>query len=159
MEISLKSTFYLGINVVIGAASLYKTPYPYHWLTGFAAGLLAGTFVSSYPLSKAKNGYVPGNNYGMGGDQQKDDEVRAEGIAHFANMMPGFVMTAINAVALAIITKAVQTFEPYGSRYESAITAGSAFTLGHTLGNLFSLDLLRRSKAPELEALLDDLVL
>ncbi|MBA2368213.1 MAG: hypothetical protein H0V82_04210 [Candidatus Protochlamydia sp.] len=157
MQLSLQSTFYLAINTGVGALSLYKTPMPYHWLGAFAAGLLAGSLVSKRALNKAQNGYNPGNGYGMGWSENNDRQIRTEGARYLiTNSFPGFIVTTINCVALAVINKA-----PLLERFfahEPVLTLGAAMCLGYTLGHFFSLDILRRSQNPTLRDLLSNAV-
>lgn len=148
MQISFQSGVYLGLNAVIGALSIYNTTARDRWITAFAVGVLVGTIISGSALNSGLNGYNPGNSYGMGWNINKDDKTREAGVSHLIDSVPGFFTTAVNTIALAVITKSTDLFEPYGSRYETVITGSSAFLLGYKLGHLFNLDRLRRSSDP-----------
>lgn len=158
MQISLESKFYCGLNFIVGAVSLYKTPHPFQWLTAFAVGLLVGSIRGAAALRSVTRGYEPGNRFGMGWSQTAEDDIRQRGVNYLLNSMPGILTTAINCISLAIITKSADFIESYGSRFQPYVSGVAAFSLGYSLGHIFSLDKLRKSNDPAVAPFISNIV-
>ena len=132
MEISLRTAFYVGANAIIGAVSIYKTSHPYEWLTGLAVGLLAGHY-----LAQAEFDLVETNPFRF---------VRDQAMKRITYLVPGALMTLINAIALTIITQTNDSLTREAAGSASGILAG---ILGIALSHLFALDDLRLSTDPD----------
>ena len=148
MHVSLQSKFYLGACVAIGAYNAYSNPV--HWITSFAVGILAGTIMGRSDLLTARDGYQPGNSYGMGWNKAKDKEARQNAVISLADSMPDLATTAINLMALGLISQKIQL----PSRVGSAIFCIAACYFGLDIGKLFQLEILRGSRDPYIQELL-----
>ena len=142
MEISLRTAFYVGANALIGAVSLYKTPYPFEWLTGLAVGLFAGHYLAKTQLELIERSPFP---------LVKDDAMR-----RITYLVPGAIMTFLTCAIWTIIT---QQKTNSLLREDARSTITMAVILGIALSHLFILDDMRRSTHPDVVPRMQALVL
>jgi hypothetical protein len=157
MHVSLQSTVYLGTCVAINAYAAYSNPT--RWITAFAIGVLLGTISGRSELRAARDGYQPGNNMGMGCDAGKDREVRENAVKFLADSMPGLLTTAINLLALGLISQRVHLPSGWNPRIGTYFCDFAAFGFGTFVGALFQLDILRRDQDPKIQELLANTVI
>ena len=152
MHVSLQSTVYLSTCVAINAYAAYSNPVP--WVTTFVLGVLSGTCIGRFYLRAAREGYEPGNNVGFGWDSVKDREIRANAVGALAYSMPNLLLTAVNLLALGLISQRVQLPSGLDPRIGNffCIYADAAF--GMHVGMLFQLDILRKDPNPKTQELL-----
>src|SRR5260221_5743357 len=116
MRISLQSKVCLGTCVAISAYNAYSNPV--RWISFLAGGVLWGMHVGNTNLNAAKKGFnlghfyatkdLPSNGFVKGWDEAKYQEVRKNAVTSLTNSMPGPVATAINLLALGLISQIVK---------------------------------------------------
>ncbi len=152
MQVSLQSKVCLVTCVATNAYAAYSNPV--RWITAFALGVLLGTIGGRANLRDAREGYQPGNNMGMGWDAGKDKEVREKAVKALTNSMPGLVATAINLLALGLISQRVHVPSGWNPRIGTYFCDFAALGFGTHVGMLFQLDVLRRNLDPGIQNLL-----
>jgi len=155
MQVSLKSAVYLGTCVAINAYAAYSSPT--RWVTAFAIGILTGTFLGHYGVRDAQKGYQPENSQRW--DADKDKRVREKAVKFLADSMPRPLTTAINVLALGLISQRVQLPSGWNPLIGTLICAYATFEFGLHVGMLFQLDVLRRDQDPKIQELLADTVI
>src|SRR4051812_33095412 len=106
MRVSAQSIVCLGTCAAINAYVAYSNPVP--WVTTFALGVLMGTYYGGSDLRAAQDGYQSGNDMVLGLDPSKDQIIRRNVVNSLASPMPGLVLTAVNLLALGLISQRVQ---------------------------------------------------
>lgn len=141
MQISYASMFYLTANCVVGAINAASNPS--RWIACFALGVLAGSLNGKQDLNAATRGYQ-----GLGWDEYGDLQYRKKGVSRLLGSLPGPITTIANLIAWHLrINSSSSRLEPYVGGFAS-------FALGHSLGNLIFLDILRRNKDQNVRKLL-----
>ena len=157
MQVSLQSKVYLGTCVAIGAYNAYTNPT--HWITVFAFGVLYGTLRGRSDLRTVREGFQTGNNYGMGWTSSKDREVRENAVRSLTDSMPGLMVTALNLLALGLISQRIQWPSGWNPLLEVVICDVATYSFGVHVGTLFQLDILRRDQHPMIQKLLANAVI
>jgi hypothetical protein len=152
MHISAQSIVCLGTCVAINAYAAYSNPV--RWITNFALGVLVGTFQGRSYLRAAREGHQPGNNQGLGFDAFRDRVVRENAVKSLANSMPNLLVTAINLLALGLISQRVQLPSGWHPLIGTVICNLAAIRFGAHVGKLFQLDILRNDPNPDIQELL-----
>ncbi|MCE2982009.1 MAG: hypothetical protein LW832_00440 [Parachlamydia sp.] len=133
MEFSIRTGLLYTANTVIGAACIYSSSERFQWLTAFFSGVVYGALWGEDYTNKLKNLVTPG-------ETRKIRDMAEQ----LSQQTPGAITTSANAIALGILIKAVPT-DAHDSLF---VQNWSAFMLGRSLGYLFAIDNLRRSKNP-----------
>ncbi len=152
MRVSAQSIVCLGTCVAINAYAAYSNPV--RWVTTFALGVLLGTGIGRSDLRAAREGHQPGNKMGQGWDAGKDQAIRENAVKSLASSMPGLAITAINLLALGLISQRVQLPSGWDPRIGTYFCDFAAFGLGGHVGELFQLDILRKNLDPKIQELL-----
>ncbi|HEX2578854.1 MAG TPA: hypothetical protein VHK67_00425 [Rhabdochlamydiaceae bacterium] len=153
MQVTLQTKIYFGACLAINIYNAYANPV--RSITAFAFGVFAGTWMGQRNLYDAQNGHQTGNNLGMGWNSGQDLEIRKNAVDSLANSMPGLLTTAIQLVALGLITKKIQLPSGWDPRIGTYFCDFAALDLGYAVGNFFQLDILRKSTDRQLQKLLD----
>jgi hypothetical protein len=157
MHVSLQSKVYLGACVVIGAYNAYENPT--RWITAFAIGVLAGTISGRSDLCAARDGHQPGNSLGMGWDSCRDQEIIKNAVTSLVNSAPGIFTTAINLLALGLISQKIQLPSNWNPKFKTYFCDFAALKFGYNVGKLFQLEFLCGIKTTEVQQLLADAVI
>jgi hypothetical protein len=152
MHVSLQSTVCLGTCIAINAYAAYSNPVP--WVTTFALGVLMGAYHGRSFLQAAREGHQPGNNQGQAFSALNDRVIRQNAVSSLANSMPGLVLTAINLLALGLISQRVQLPSGWDPVIGTIICNYAAVRFGNCVGELFHLDILRKDLDPKIQELL-----
>lgn|GEM_PF-798024 len=160
MQVSLQSKFYFCACTVVATCNAYANPSI--WITAFVIshfiGICEGYFYRSAAQSDNKRGNSGWNLYKI---VQKETATEL-----LAASMPGLGALIINLIALGLIKKRIPPLQSWYPRPEKSIYDLGTFFYGfaagycgHVVGNLFQLDMLRRSSDPEIQKLLEKAII
>ncbi|HEX2578855.1 MAG TPA: hypothetical protein VHK67_00430 [Rhabdochlamydiaceae bacterium] len=161
MQVSLQSA---ACTVTCSIVAIYNANESFAlWMRCFVISLFVGTCQGFFCRCAAERDNKTGNTSLFGWDKIVKKETAVE---FLANSMPGLGTTVINLIALNIIRETLPF--PWnwnvgiGTRVLDLRTLFFGFAAGlcgHVVGNLFQLDMLRRSSDPEIQKLLEKVIL
>jgi hypothetical protein len=153
MQVSLQSKVCLATCAAISAYAAYSNPA--RWVTWYVVSALAETIFCRSDFLAAKEGHKTEFRCMWG----EDKEIRQKAIKSLANSMPGLVTTAINLLALGVISQIVQLPSGWNPGIEAAIYNQPAITSGAISAALFYLYRLQKEQDPRIQNLLEQAII
>jgi hypothetical protein len=151
MQVSLQSKVCIGTCVAVSAYAAYSNPV--RWMTCYVVGVLAQMYLRHSDFQAAREGHQPEN--GLTWDADEDQTIREKAVKSLVDLsIPGKVMTAINLLALGVISQRIQLPSGWNPLIEAFICRGPVFTFGTLSVGLFYLDKLQKDQKLEIRNLL-----